>query len=221
MGFLADFKLSPRWIMNAGVHFAHYSNGAIKRPNLGINAVSPRVILRYNLYSDEIDYKDRTAEEFKRENEWNASVFAGTKEIITFTAVDSIIRYTTEPFQVYGFASAYHRRITFKSKFGIGTALSYDGSNNGKDGTWTKNLQWSVFPSYELDVGKFTVLIQAGFYLVRSQSLFDSDFWYQRVGFKYHFHKNLFVGVNVRAFYLSTADYVEWNLGYRMNWGGK
>jgi len=218
MGFFADFKLSKRWIMNAGVHFAHYSNGAVKRPNLGINSISPKVILRYNLYEDVINYDHRDVPEFDSNNEWTVSLYAGEKQIITETTLDSILRFKREKHQVYGLTTSYHRKISYKSKFGIGTSFSYDGSNNSPDSAWTDNLQWSIFPSYELDVGKFTIIIQPGFYLVRTQTLFNSERWYQRVGFKYHILENLFVGVNVRAFYFSAADYLEWNLGYRLNW---
>lgn len=219
MGFFADINLSKRWNLNAGFHFAHYSNGAVKRPNLGINAIAPKVIFRYNLYNDEIDFSNRSVEPFKGNNEWNISIFAGSKEVITETSLDSVLRFTTEPFRTVGLTTTYHRKISFKSKFGVGTAISIDASNNHPDSAWTDNLQWSIFPSYELDIGKFTVLIQAGFYLARNQNyLFDSEDFYQRVGFKYHFHKNLYAGVNVRAFYFSTADYLEWNIGYRMKW---
>jgi hypothetical protein len=41
---------------------------------------------------------------------------------------------------------------------------------------------------------------------------------YQRIGLKYHIFENIFAGINVRAYDFSIADYIEWNIGYRIKW---
>ncbi|MEN8251945.1 MAG: hypothetical protein ABFS32_23695 [Bacteroidota bacterium] len=41
---------------------------------------------------------------------------------------------------------------------------------------------------------------------------------YQRVGLKYHMFKDVFVGINIRAYDFSIADFIEWNIGYRIEW---
>ena len=41
---------------------------------------------------------------------------------------------------------------------------------------------------------------------------------YQRIGLKYHIFENVFTGINVRAYDFSIADYIEWNIGYRIKW---
>ncbi|MCF6317837.1 MAG: hypothetical protein L3J83_00935, partial [Proteobacteria bacterium] len=41
---------------------------------------------------------------------------------------------------------------------------------------------------------------------------------YQRLGIKYHVNKGLFFGINIRAYDFGIADYIEWNMGYRVKW---
>jgi len=41
---------------------------------------------------------------------------------------------------------------------------------------------------------------------------------YQRIGVKYHFWDHLVLGINIRAVNFSKADFIEWNIGYRIKW---
>ncbi len=37
LGFLANYKITPRWAVNGTIGFKHFSNGSMQQPNAGIN----------------------------------------------------------------------------------------------------------------------------------------------------------------------------------------
>jgi hypothetical protein len=42
--------------------------------------------------------------------------------------------------------------------------------------------------------------------------------FYQRVGVKYHFLKDTFWGINLRAYNFYESDFIEWTIGHRIKW---
>ena len=53
-GLHATYRFADDWGMMAGVEFYHHSNGALNRPNKGVNIVGPVVGLRYMPYWKEL-----------------------------------------------------------------------------------------------------------------------------------------------------------------------
>ena len=80
------------------------------------------------------------------------------------------------------------------------------------------HIELSVYPSYELVVNRLSLLIQPGFYVYRKKTEELSPDFYQRVGVKYDFLKDYFFGVNLHAYKLHISDFIEWNIGRRINW---
>lgn len=52
VGFMLNYKLSPRWSVAAGVDMTHYSNGNTSWPNPGVNSIGGRVGVAYTFDSD-------------------------------------------------------------------------------------------------------------------------------------------------------------------------
>ena len=107
-------------------------------------------------------------------------------------------------------------------------SLGYNGSANAKiliDGTeldeenatFKEGFEVSIFPSYEFVVDRASVIVQHGFYLFRQQYEGRRPKTYQRLGIKYHVTKNLYAGLNLRAYKYHISDYIEWNIGYRFS----
>ena len=114
------------------------------------------------------------------------------------------------------------------SKIGFGMTFSYDGSVNTQiaieeneldpvDGPITDKLQLSIYPSYELVVNKVSLILQPAFYLYRKKIKNQSPDFHQRIGLKYNISDNLFVGITLRDYAFHVSDFIEWNLGFRIN----
>ena len=62
-GLHATYRFADDWGMMGGIEFYHHSNGALNRPNKGVNIVGPVVGLRYMPYWKELDNKEMGSKE--------------------------------------------------------------------------------------------------------------------------------------------------------------
>jgi hypothetical protein len=219
--------ISDRVELAFGFNLTHFSNGALKKPNFGINTIAPKIGLKYNFYSLP-DFHKQDVPIFSRKNEWLFSAFGGAKNVI-FDSVNIEImeKYEGISFPVFGISSAYNRQISYMSKIGFGMTFSYDGSVNAQveienneldpvDGPLKDRIQLSVYPSYELVINKLSLIMQPAFYLYRKKLKNQSPGFHQRIGIKYHITDNMFVGITLRDYAFHVSDFIEWNLGYRI-----
>jgi lipid A 3-O-deacylase PagL len=229
LGLNLQYYLTKKIDIEAGFSFTHFSNGALQQPNFGINTIAPKISLKYN-FNDRPTFIISEIPKYSKEYEWLIRVFGGAKNI-TFdsTSVDIIEKYEGVSFPVFGISSTLNKQITHKSKFGIGMSISYDGSvstqiavdNNELEVIHTsigEKIQLSIYPSYELVINRFSVIVQPAFYIYRTEFKNQTPAFYQRIGFKYHFTHNLFAGITLRSYSFSAADFIEWNIGYRVKW---
>ena len=119
--------------------------------------------------------------------------------------------------------------MNYKSKIGIGFSVGYNGALNAQiaaekgkldevDLPFGNHLTLSVYPSYELVIDRLALIFQPGLYLYRKETVELTPVFYQRIGIKYHFLKNYFLGLSLRAFKLHESDFIEWNIGRCIKW---
>lgn len=229
-GMFLEYMIVKRFSASAGLSITHFSNGALKKPNQGINMISPKLSLRYDLYKDGVEFKKKEMPPFEKKNEWLISGYAGAKNVIFDSVnVDLISKYEGESFLVGGFSTSINRQISHRSKIGFGFDVSYDGSHNaqvaienGKVEAITTpfpdKIEVSVYPSYELVIDRVSVIFQPSFYIVRKKISKETPMFYQRLGVKYYITDNFFAGLSWRAFQFHHSDFLEWNIGYRLDW---
>ncbi len=228
-GLNLSYPIFKHFDLIAGFSFTHFSNGAIKKPNYGINTLAPKLSLKYNI-DQNISFEHHSFPKYKPENEFLVSVFGGIKNVVYDSLnIDLAEKYEGIFFGVFGISAVYNRQISFKSKIGLGMTFSYDGSIDAQlaiedgdleqiDGPIGNKLQVSIYPSYEFVVNKLSLILQPAFYLYRKKLKNQSPTFHQRIGLKYHFTKNLFIGITLRDYAFHVSDYIEWNIGYRIKW---
>lgn len=226
LGLKTEYKLSEKIVLNFSFSLTHFSNGRLKSPNLGLNTISPKFGLKYNLNKCPPLFIKQIIPKHTKRNELFLSVFTGSKNIIFDTLnVTLSDKYEGETFSIYGISAVFNQQISYKSKIGLGCDLSYDGSINTQtamddgelevnDGPFFDNLHISVFPSYELLVNKVSIVIQPGFYIYRKKIKNQSPDFYQRIGLKYNIYKKFYIGLNLRAYNFYFSDFIEWKIGY-------
>ena len=80
-----------------------------------------------------------------------------------------------------------------------------------------QNLTIGLFLQPEFIIDKLSMVSGIGIYASHTHyGNFDQIF--QRLGVRYEFYKNLSAGINVRTINFKTAEYFEFNLGYRIEW---
>jgi len=226
-GLNLHYNLTNRIELVSGFSLTHYSNGALKKPNFGINTIAPEVGLKYNFY-DRPAFHKQEVPIFIKKNEWLFSAFGGAKNVI-FDSVNIDIREKYEGvfFPVFGISTTYNRQISYMSKIGAGMTFSYDGSVNAQiavynneldpvDSPLSDKIQISIYPSYELVIDKLSVIIQPAFYIYRKSFKDQSPVFHQRIGIKYHISDNIFAGITLRDYSFHVSDFIEWTLAYRI-----
>lgn len=229
-GFKANYQVNKNFDVNVGLVFTHFSNGAVQLPNLGMNVFGPQFEIRYYV-NGRPELKWQNIPEYKKEWEYVALLAPALRQV-GFLYLNQNGDTATKVF-TYGIISlstGINRQISHKVKFGGGIDITYNSAHCADtmmvDGVPEKaslriadKLMLGIYPSFELVLGKLSLVVQPGFYLLRKQSEgFQTPLTYQRVGLKYHLNDHLFAGINVRAFSFSKADYIEWIVGYRIQW---
>ncbi|MDA3906244.1 MAG: acyloxyacyl hydrolase [Bacteroidales bacterium] len=229
VGLNLQYNLTKHLGIETGFSLTHFSNGALKKPNKGINTIAPKISLKYN-FDERPAFTKQEIPIYKKENEWLISVFGGVKNVIFDSVNIGIIeKYEGVNFPVFGVSTTFNRQIGYKSKIGIGMSFSYNGTVNAQvavddneleavEGPFGDKLQVSIYPSYELVIDKFSLILQPAFYIYRKTLKNQSPVFHQRIGVKYHFSNNFFAGITLRDYKFHVSDFIEWNVGYRIKW---
>jgi len=233
VGMNLQYNLSQNFDITTGFSLTHFSNGALKKPNKGLNSIAPKISAKYNFYDNrkfaENKIIHQNIKEHTSKQEWLVSAFAGGTNVI-FDSVDINIRekYEGITFLVAGLSTTYNWHLWRMSKLGVGMVLTYNESVNAQvavenneledvDGLFSDKLQVSVYPSYEFVVHKLSIIFQPSFYIYRKKLETQSPAFHQRIGLKYYFSDKLFAGITLRAYKFYISDFIEWNFGYRIN----
>lgn len=228
-GISFNYLISKHIEVDAGLTFTHYSNGSMTMPNYGINVYGPRLGLKYN-FNGQAEFIQNEITKYENQYELQMEFRMALKQITPDTSnINYESPYSGDTYGIYGISSTINKQISYKTKLGFGFDLIYDGStnaqieeeSNGQQTSTASTLQsmaFGIFPSYELVVHNLSLLVQPGFYLYKKKIGDKPNIFYQRIGLKYHFIKNMYAGVNIHAYNFKVADYVEWNIGYRMIW---
>ncbi|MGD1320186.1 acyloxyacyl hydrolase [Chryseobacterium sp. 2R14A] len=231
------YYLGKHFDLGLGLNFNHFSNGALKLPNKGMNTFSPKLSLTYHFDEREFAPKDSLSA-FDKYSTLDVNVFGGVRHSIFYgvdpgfqeSDVDMIRKFEGKYHQNWGIETVYHRQVTYKSSLGLGIGLMYDENYNNKfyqdeNGVIqsTKRFEHeqvllNIFPSYRLSISKFAIQLQPGFYIFKKaiDRRYDKTIFYQRVGFQYTIGKKFLIGIGLRSFKFHKADYIEWRLGYRI-----
>jgi hypothetical protein len=225
-----EYQFARRFLVSAGYGLYHFSNGHLKLPNFGLNMQALKFSLRYQLNDADVSFVKNPVPPFNKHWEWDISIFGGAENVIySGDDVDIITKYQGLYFPVYGINNTFSRSISYKSKIGAGFSIGYNGALNAQlavengeldevDLLFGDHITLSIYPSYELVIDRLSIILQPGFYLYRKKTADLSPAFYQRIGVKYHFWKDYFAGVSLRAYQYHVSDFIEWNIGRRIKW---
>lgn len=227
-GISLNYKISSHVDLGAGFSLTHFSNGAMKVPNSGLNTLAPKISLDY--YVNRLDHpKIKPSLTPCIKNTYlDFSIYGGEKSVY----YPDINTDTTSVFDglyypVFGLNTIINRQISHKSLVGFGMTLGYDGTKNavvnmieGKPKTdlsyRKENITLAIYPSYELLIHQLSFYVQPCFYIIKHQTTYKRPTFFARIGLKYHFKDNLYATLGLHAYNFSHADFLEWTIGYRI-----
>lgn len=194
--------------MGMKVSMTHFSNGAYKLPNLGLNL--PFLGLNYTYFMQPINRKDSAS--FEREGtelkSWNFSTqLIGSVKQIYPTGGNS--------YGVIALTNYAQFKATHKCMIEGGLDLIYNGSTvayNGGGYSRDKNFQVGVYGAYVLPIHKFHMFVAMGRYLYKP--LYPAGMWYHKFGGRFQIIDKLWANISIKSHW-AKADYFEYGLSYR------
>ena len=223
MNAFVDFKAGYSWYfgkkfsLKTGARLTHFSNGALRHPNHGINLASLFLGVRYDFVAREdilntipFPEYDTPAEEI------TLAVVLGERSVKN-TATPNLKRVSLKSLSL-----GYLKPGGGLYKYGLGLDVGLDENRwvvVNKDSVELAPRKEQIFLGIA-PIGQFRtnrVAVQAGLgYEIISGGKFLQNQFYQRIGLRYYFTKQLFSEIAIKATNFSQADYIEWSLGFNL-----
>lgn len=230
-----NWRLSDKFDLHTGVGLSHFSNGALRTPNHGLNAVSPFVELAY--YFDRRDKRslkdimNYTSPEFRKSSVHDITVMYTTHTLKIDTAGTGMeSKYPRKQFNVVGISYSYMQHNTRRFMWGPSIELVYDESINASF-TGKRDRKTGQYREYYKMAGmmeRFSVgLSMKGEIVMPGYTIFANlgyDVYhkdkrtkriYQIYGGKVNLSDNLFATFSVRSTNVTRSQYLYFSLGYR------
>ncbi|MCK9207646.1 MAG: acyloxyacyl hydrolase [Salinivirgaceae bacterium] len=200
-------QFKNNWEWGGGIKFQHFSNGAIKYPNYGLNMVTLQATLSFMMGKPFAGFQTGSPEPIVKKY-----------EIYVFEGVGWCGKNMAEPNVKYfnnSLSLGYNYRINQKRMIGFGADVFYNEENSenfvGREMSTQDYVSYAGFLSTDLLANKFRMSVQLGFYLYK-----PVDYWlpfYERVALRYYFVPWAFANVSLKA-HAAKAQYVEYGIGW-------
>jgi hypothetical protein len=216
IGINACYPITKNLDLTAGMGFMHYSNGGIKRPNQGgFNMLAPNLGMKYHLADRPNVRSIKTPGRLERSNDLYFMLCFGKFQPFE-NELDTIY------FAMDGLSIIYFTQLSNAFRMGYGADINYWYEMNALPAGNVlphnvKNLSLGFILQPEIIIDRLTLVAGIGIY---ASNIKYGNFkqTYQRWGVRYDIYKNISIGLNLRAINFQTAEYMEFNLGYRIRW---
>lgn len=213
-----NIHLSDQLTLTSAFTISHFSNGAYKLPNKGINVISANLGFSYLLSSpgitkEEIIPKEHPHLDNTKKVHYNLSLFSGMREI----EPEGGDKYPFINLILYA-----DKSLNRKSAFTIGADFFYSlavkeeikTARELPEGRKPDFKRVGITIGHELFVSKLSLLTQFGVYAYKPYKDSGKPV-YQRYGLKYYVNDKFFAGFFLKAHY-GAAENVEWGFGFRL-----
>lgn len=218
LGTGLKYKVNNRWDITLGLDLTHFSNGAVRTPNIGVNlfGLSSSIMYNFNKKVKDTAFKRNNLEpkelpKLKRNSYLQAVAIAGGK-----TTTNSI--YDGATYFAGSISLDYAYKYCRIGKIGIGLDGFYESSLRHfpepgiKDATFSDLSYSGIHLAHHLTIYNFRLMLQYGTYL--TDKVDHKGKYYMVVTLDYYFTKNIFLSYHLKTRNGSIADFIGVGLGY-------
>lgn len=205
-----SFRIGQQLRLTPGLSFTHYSNGAYRKPNRGLNLFDVQLGLRYRFGDDDFIT-------VSGDNAYDLTYQENQKLFLTYS-VGLMEREIGDPTYIARTLSLNQTiRKHFRTRWGVGLDVFYDDHAKEQmrerhdDTGYVDYMRLGGFASCDIVFNRLAVMLNLGTYLYYGYDPLTSI--YQRVGLRYLTPSGLVGHLALKAG-AGRADYVEWGLGY-------
>ena len=206
------FPVNERILVAPGLSFTHFSNGAFKKPNRGINLLEANLAVRFQ-------GEDRIANlavEYQNRPEWQENKH---RTYLLFSG-GMMQRFIDDPnYRVFTLTINHTLQTGPGARWGVGLDVTYDDHSRERidrqkeDPVFVDYLRLGAFASHDIVFDRMTVLLNFGGYLYYGYEP-DSRF-YPRIGLRYEITNRMTAQLALKA-YRFRANHVQWGVGYEL-----
>ena len=207
--FNVRYRLNEKNKISLGLSFAHYSNGKVKTPNLGLNAAYFSLAYSYVL----------RPERYLQEHEQPFSSLKKHRfEFYVNTGWKSDDQASDEIYWIASVVGEYSYTPWKKYAVGCGTDLFYDPSlGPNKLADWgepydrSELFQAGIHGSLYARYGRLYLVGQLGVYFYAKYYKYTP--FYSRIGLRYELTDRIKINLTLKS-HRTIADFMEWGIGY-------
>ncbi len=221
LGTGVSYAISNRFDFSLSVDLTHFSNGAVRTPNIGVNllGISPSIIYNFNNNNNSKTFarnkfEKKELSKFKKVSNLHILAVAGGKT--TTNAIYDGATYFAGSVSVdYAFK---YSRIT---KIGIGLDGFYESALRKFPEPGIENPSFSdlsymgIHLAHHLMIYRFRLMVQFGAYLTNKVSFKGNT--YIIVTLDYYVTRNLFFSYHLKTRNGTVADFIGLGIGYDIN----
>ena len=201
--------------LGAGVEFSHYSNAAMKVPNLGLNVPSINFNLGYTIRQRKVWSPNKEKEAYSN----HAEIMSDDFHLILVGASKQNVAKQLKPKSrpIIGLSALYSKSLGKRWKLDAAVDFVYNDANRHYHDTSTytfgETVQLGAYFGASIHFYKAAFVVGLGAYMYSPVKPFG--LFYNRLGFRYHFTPKIVGTVAIKAHW-GIADYLEIGLGYKL-----
>ena len=217
-----DAKIKYVWYFSkkvssdAGIRVTHFSNGAMRHPNSGINLLGLFVGLRYDIITkDPIPLDQLETKKVEPTEEFNIYIASGKR------SVKHTQNFNQQMASLLNVSLEYLVPAGSIFKYGMGVEMGIDQNRNVDiegnvvDFASTKKQLFSAVSAIgQFRANRLAVQAGIGYEMINDGRFHFSNDISQRIGLRFYLFDHIIAGIAIKANNFSTADYIEWSLGY-------
>lgn len=202
------YHVTDRLTLGGGIGYKHFSNGAVRMPNKGLNIVPLVLTAQYKLEPGREAWKPFERPVFKPYTLWELYGSTGTR---TYDL-------SNRPYLKIGVGGTLLRQFCYRYRAGLGFDIFYTQGGvsrvKGAGSPFSKDFSYAPYGAWEWVINeKLSVPLHVGVYVHRNPENEEKEFFYQRIGVRYKANTHLITGLALKA-NAGAADFVEFTLGY-------
>lgn len=204
------FRLSPESDINLGVGITHFSNGAFKTPNLGLNIVTTSASVSLYPFNRPI-IKDSLINN-EKQKKFLFSYWLALSQKETYPVYG-------QKFKAGTLSADAMFTLSNTNRLGLCADIFYDEADKkyltDYDIDFKRDIdviRTGISLVHELRFSKLSFMQYMGIYMYSKNK--SNGAVYQRLALRYDVYKGLFAGVSLKTHW-GKADFTEWAIGYR------
>ena len=205
----SSIPITEQLAITNSARLTHFSNGAIKHPNKGLNIFTGTIGLIYTLDHNKPERIIKEIPKSETKNEYSIVYAIGVKRIS---------RYENEKQFASSLAIDFNRNYSAKGRWCGGIDLFFDQSNkqystnlDKTDALNTDLYQVGVHAGHDLVLGKFAIVINLGGYIYAPIETLAPI--YTRTGLRYRINNKIITSLTLKSHW-AQASFIGWGLGY-------